>query len=156
MARSAPFRTALQSALHPALRPRLGAAVLGCAAVLGILAGGGGSWAGQASGAGSATMGETLRSSTAEQKALSEHLRRRGAVFYGAWWCPACFKQKYLFGKEAVGRLPYVECDKSDAGRERCKAAGIRAFPTWVMGKSRVEGVQTIEQLKAWSGFRGS
>jgi len=101
-------------------------------------------------------MGESLRSSTAEQKALSEHLRGKGAIFYGAWWCPACFKQKYLFGKEAVRTLPYVECDKSEAGRERCKAAGIRAFPTWVIGKNRVEGLQTIEELKRWSRFPGS
>jgi hypothetical protein len=49
-----------------------------------------------------------------------------------------------------------LECDKSDSGRERCKAAGIRAFPTWVMGTSRVEGVQTIEELKRWSRFPGS
>jgi hypothetical protein len=138
------------------LRPRFGAALLVSAAALGMLAGSGGSWAGQGRGSGTATMGESLRSSTAEQKALSEHLRRKGALFYGAWWCPACFKQKYLFGKEAVGRLPYVECDKSEAGRERCKNAGIRAFPTWVMGSSRVEGVQTIEELKRWSGFPGS
>jgi hypothetical protein len=148
MARSFPFRLLLN--------PRQGAAILVCTAALGILAGASASWAGDPSPSGTASMGEALQSSTAEQKALSEHLRRRGALFYGAWWCPACFKQKYLFGKEAVTRLPYVECDKSEAGRERCKAAGIRAFPTWVMGTSRVEGVQTIEELKAWSGFVGS
>jgi len=140
----------------PSLRRRGGGAVLVATAVLGILAGSGGSWAGKASGSGQATLGESLRSSTAEQKALSEHLRSKGALFYGAWWCPACFKQKYLFGKEAVRSLPYVECDKSEAGRERCKAAGIRAFPTWVMGKNRVEGLQTIEELKRWSRFPGS
>jgi hypothetical protein len=143
-------------AFPASLGPRLGTGVVLATAVLGILAGGSLSWAGQASVSGTGTLGESLQSSTAEQKALSEHLRRKGAVFYGAWWCPACFKQKYLFGKEAVGRLPYVECDKSDSGRERCKAAGIRAFPTWVMGSSRVEGVQTIEELKRWSGFPGS
>ena len=147
---------ARSSTLRAPLGASIGATVLLAAAVLGLTAGARVSWAGQPTSSGTSTLGETLGSSTPEQKALSEHLRRKGAAFYGAWWCPACFKQKYLFGKEAVGRLPYVECDKSDSGRERCKAAGIRAFPTWVMGTSRVEGVQTIEELKRWSRFPGS
>ena len=102
-----------------------------------------------------ATLGEALAASTPEQKALSAHLRAKGAVFYGAWWCPACFQQKNLFGKEGGNSLPYVECDKTDAGRSRCMAAQIRAFPTWdLAGKKRSEGVQTIEELKVWSGFK--
>jgi hypothetical protein len=102
-----------------------------------------------------ATLGEALAASTPEQKALSAHLRAKGAVFYGAWWCPACFQQKNLFGKEGGNSLPYVECDKTDAGRSRCMAAQIRAFPTWdLAGKKRREGVQTIEELKVWSDFK--
>ncbi|EDY38217.1 conserved hypothetical protein [Cyanobium sp. PCC 7001] len=101
-------------------------------------------------------VGEPLSVSTAEQRALSDHLRSRGAVFYGAWWCPACFQQKNLFGKEAGNSLPYVECDKSDEGRQRCMAAKVRAFPTWdLQGKPRLEGVQDLEALKQWSEFPG-
>jgi hypothetical protein len=101
-----------------------------------------------------ATLGEPLRSSDADQLALVEHLRQVGAVFYGAWWCPACFQQKNLFGKEAGGRLPYVECAKSDAGRRSCEAAGIRVYPTWILGDGRrVEGVQSLESLRRLSGF---
>jgi hypothetical protein len=100
-------------------------------------------------------VGEPLKPSNAEQTALSEHLRQRGALFYGAWWCPACFMQKNLFGKQAGNRLPYVECDKSDAGRARCEAASIRAFPTWDLpGKPRLEGVQSLDTLKVWSDFQ--
>jgi hypothetical protein len=100
-------------------------------------------------------LGEALSDSNADQKALSTHLRAEGALFYGAWWCPACFQQKNLFGKQAGNALPYVECDdEGGGGRDRCQAAGIRAFPTWEMeGRPRLEGVQTLEQLKAWSGF---
>jgi glutaredoxin len=101
----------------------------------------------------SPNLGEPLQPSSAEQLALSEHLKRKGVIFYGAWWCPACFKQKNLFGKEAGARLPYVECDKTEGGRERCEKAGIRAYPTWVLGEERVEGVQTLEELRRWSGF---
>ena len=102
-------------------------------------------------------VGEPLEHSTPTQVALGNHLRDRGAIFYGAWWCPACFQQKNLFGKEAGNRLPYVECDQDDGGRQRCSAAGIRAFPTWDLpGKPRLEGVQSLEELAAWSDFQAA
>jgi glutaredoxin len=91
--------------------------------------------------------------SSAEQLALAEHLHQIGALFYGAWWCPHCHHQKDLFGTEAGQRLPYVECDKDDRGRQRCTTAGIRAFPTWILKGDRREGVLTLEELKIWSGF---
>jgi hypothetical protein len=108
---------------------------------------------GQAGASTTPTLGEALAPSSGDQLQLTEHLRRIGAVFYGAWWCPACFRQKSLFGQQAGDRLPYVECDKTSEGRERCQAAGIKAYPTWVLGSRRVEGVQTLEELKRWSGF---
>jgi hypothetical protein len=98
-------------------------------------------------------LGEAVSPSTPEQMALVEHLRLKGAVFYGAWWCPHCFHQKNLFGIEAGQRLPYVECDKDDAGRQRCAAASIRAFPTWDLNGERREGVLSLEELRIWSGF---
>jgi hypothetical protein len=50
-------------------------------------------------------------------------------------------------------RLPV---DKEEAGRQRCVAADVRVFPTWVLEGRRLEGVQTLEELKAWSGFPGA
>ncbi|NDG75354.1 MAG: hypothetical protein EBX49_08500 [Synechococcaceae bacterium WB8_1B_136] len=101
-------------------------------------------------------VGEAVSPSTPEQLALVEHLRSKGAVFYGAWWCPHCFHQKNLFGTEAGRRLPYVECDKDEAGRQRCLAAKVRAYPSWYLGGERREGVQSLEELKLWSGFSSS
>jgi len=98
-------------------------------------------------------LGEAVSPSTPEQLALVEHLRLKGALFYGAWWCPHCFHQKNLFGTEAGQRLPYVECDKDDRGRQRCAAAAIRAFPTWDLNGERREGVLSLEELKIWSRF---
>ncbi|MCT0200523.1 thioredoxin [Synechococcus sp. CS-1325] len=99
-------------------------------------------------------LGQAVSPSTPEQKALVEHLLLRGAVFYGAWWCPHCFYQKNLFGTEAGERLPYVECDREEAGRRRCLEAQVRAYPTWELGGEKKEGVLTVEELKAWSGFK--
>jgi thiol-disulfide isomerase/thioredoxin len=113
--------------------------------VFALPAGGGGST--------TPTIGEALKPSSAEQIAVADWLRQRGVIFYGAWWCPACFQQKNLFGKEAGNRLPYVECDKEETGRQRCAAADVRVFPTWVLEGNRLEGVQTVEELKRWGGF---
>ena len=99
------------------------------------------------------SLGEALANSNPEQMAVSEHLRRIGALFYGAWWCPACFKQKNVFGKQAGANLPYVECDKTENGRKRCRAAEISAYPTWVMGDKRLVGLQSLDALKRWSDF---
>ena len=94
---------------------------------------------------------EPFPPSNPEQKALSLELQAKGALFYGAWWCPACHQQKVLFGEAATATLPYVECDKTEAGRERCNAAEIKAYPTWVMkDKPRLVGVQSLEELKTW------
>lgn len=99
------------------------------------------------------TLGAAMEASTADQLALVEHLRRAGVVFYGAWWCPACFRQKNLFGQEAGNQLPYVECEKTEEQRKRCEQAGIAAYPTWVLGTQRLEGLQTLERLGQWSNF---
>jgi glutaredoxin len=124
----------------------------------GLLAAGGtllppGAMGGAAASGDSAPIGEALRPSNADQQALCNWLRQKGAVFYGAWWCPACFQQKNLFGQEAGNRLPYVECDRDAAGRSRCQEAAVRVFPTWVLNGQRREGVQSLEELKSWSGF---
>jgi glutaredoxin len=92
---------------------------------------------------------------TPYQQALARHLARSGATFYGAYWCPHCQEQKELFGG-AAGSLPYVECDAkgANAQTERCERAGVRAFPTWVIGGERREGMQSLEELARVSGFK--
>ncbi|MEI6829615.1 MAG: hypothetical protein WCK64_07150 [Synechococcaceae cyanobacterium ELA445] len=99
---------------------------------------------------------EAVSPSTPFQLALANHLRLSGAIFYGAWWCPHCFHQKNLFGTEGARKLPYVECDKDDQGRQQCIAAKVKAFPTWVLGGERREGLLSLEDLSTWSGFKGA
>jgi hypothetical protein len=142
---------------HRATLPLLGAVVAAAGMLLGSLGAGASPLAlAQAEAAGASTspgIGEALAPSTPSQINLGEHLRQQGYLFYGAWWCPACFRQKSLFGQQAGNRLPYVECDRSDGGRQRCEAAAIKAYPTWVKGNERREGVLSLEELARWSGW---
>ena len=97
--------------------------------------------------------GKAIPASTKQQKELAKHLKLKGAVLYGAWWCPHCTHQKELFGSEAIELLPYVECDKDDAGRARCQQAQVKAYPTWELNGERRVGVLSLQELEIWSGY---
>jgi uncharacterized membrane protein len=86
---------------------------------------------------------------------LARHLVATGATFYGTYWCRFCAEQKRLFG-QAAAYLPYVECDpRSPRGQPAvCARAGVRAYPTWVIGGQRFEGVIPLADLARLSGYR--
>src|SRR3989344_3855323 len=76
-------------------------------------------------------------------------LKDRGAVFYGAFWCPHCQSQKKLFGSSQK-LLPYVECSTPD-GRGQlpiCTDKNIAGYPLWEFADgSRMGGEIPLEQL---------
>lgn len=86
--------------------------------------------------------------------ALARHLREQGAVMYGAHWCPHCAEQKALFG-DAAKDVPYVECaaDTVNGRPDLCEKAGVKSFPTWIMGTERLTGVQSLSALAKFSKF---
>lgn len=76
-------------------------------------------------------------------------LKDKGAVFYGAFWCPHCQAQKKLFGSSAK-LLPYVECSTADgsAQTQACIAKEVKSYPTWEFADgSRLSGEITLAQL---------
>jgi thiol-disulfide isomerase/thioredoxin len=76
-------------------------------------------------------------------------LKDKGAVFYGAFWCPHCQAQKKLFGKSAK-LLPYVECSTADASgqTQACIDKGVNSYPTWEFADgSRLNGEIPLAQL---------
>ena len=76
-------------------------------------------------------------------------LREKGAVFYGAFWCPHCQAQKKLFGSSQK-LLPYVECSTvNGAGQlQICKDKNITGYPTWDFAdQSRLSGEISLSQL---------
>jgi hypothetical protein len=64
--------------------------------------------------------------------AFATCLKDKGAVFYGAFWCPHCNNNKALFG-DSKDLLPYVECSTEDGMGQLqvCKDQNIKGYPTW-------------------------
>ena len=88
---------------------------------------------------------------------LAQHLKAIGVRFYGAWTCPACKRQLNLFGMNNMELVPYVECNKPEQYPDQaklCQNADLRVYPTWELSDgSRLEGVQSLETLRRWSGL---
>jgi len=73
----------------------------------------------------------------------------KGAIFYGAFWCPHCQNQKRLFGNSQK-KLPYVECSTPDGkGRTQiCIDKKIEGYPTWEFAdQSRLSGEISLKEL---------
>jgi uncharacterized membrane protein len=89
--------------------------------------------------------------------ALAKHLTAIGAKEYGAFWCPHCFEQKQLFGKEAFAEINYVECDPNGKNPQpqACVAAGIQSYPTWEINGEVFRGTQLPRKLAEVSGYEG-
>ena len=81
---------------------------------------------------------------------FAQCLKDKGAIFYGAFWCPHCQAQKKLFGSSQKF-LPYVECSTLDAKGQTqiCIDKKISGYPTWEFadGTRPFSGEATLEQL---------
>jgi uncharacterized membrane protein len=90
--------------------------------------------------------------------ALAKHLTATGVKKYGAFWCPHCYEQKQLFGKEAFAEINYIECDPQGENpqREACLAAGIQSFPTWEIEGKLAPGTKTMAELAKLSKYAGN
>lgn len=81
--------------------------------------------------------------------ALAGCLADKGAKLYGAYWCGHCAQQKAMFG-EGIKYVTYIECDSrgENADPSACTAAGIEAFPTWILADgTKLIGTQQLETL---------
>jgi len=86
---------------------------------------------------------------TANLDYFAQCLVDRGAVMYGAEWCPHCQDEKRGFS-DSWRIVSYVECPADPA---KCLAQGIEGYPTWIIGTStRLIGAQGIEKLSEITG----
>jgi len=81
-------------------------------------------------------------------------LKSKGAVFYGASWCPHCHAQRETLG-DAMDYVKYVECSVDDTRETTaaCHAAKVSSYPTWKFADgSKESGEQSLEELAAKTG----
>ena len=84
---------------------------------------------------------------------FAQCLKDKGAIFYGAFWCPHCQATKKMFGKSAR-LLPYVECSTPDGQGQLqiCKDKNITSYPTWVFPDGpTLSGERTLMELASSS-----
>ena len=86
---------------------------------------------------------------SAELDTFAQCLKDKGAVFYGAFWCPHCQATKAMFGSSAK-LLPYVECSNPDGKTQTqvCIEKGIKSYPTWEFSDgTQLTGERTLQEL---------
>ncbi len=103
--------------------------------------------------------GPPITTSSGEAEiALANHLTEVDAKMYGAYWCPHCHDQKQLFGKQAVAKMPYIECapDGQNSQTALCQSIPeVEGFPTWEVKGEFLSGTQSLETLVLASGYEG-
>jgi hypothetical protein len=85
---------------------------------------------------------------------FAQCLAEKGALFYGAFWCPHCQEQKAMFGAGARD-LPYVECSTPDGKGQLplCIEKGVEQYPTWMFADgSKQSGVIPLADLAQKTG----
>lgn len=92
----------------------------------------------------------------AEVDAFAKCITERGAVMYGAFWCPHCADVKKMFG-ESFRYVNYVECDPRGENEQSllCIEKGIENYATFEFNddpSSRLVGEPTFEDLAAATG----
>lgn len=95
-----------------------------------------------------------FNSGPGELDTFAQCLEEKGAVFYGAFWCPHCQAQKAIFGKSQK-HLPYVECSTANGKGQisYCNERGITGYPTWEFADgSREPGELSLETLAEKTG----
>ena len=102
---------------------------------------------------------EIKSTSTPAEIELAKHLTQTGAKMYSAYWCPHCYEQKQLFGKEAWAQVTNVECAadaKKNPQPEACTKAGIKGFPTWIINGKIDSGTKKLAKLAELTGYKGN
>ena len=81
-------------------------------------------------------------------------LTEKGAVMYGAFWCPHCARTKARFGS-SFQYIKYVECDPRGDNEQSqlCIQKEIESYDTWEFAdSSRLVGEPTFEAMAEKTG----
>ncbi|MDP4039516.1 MAG: hypothetical protein Q8P57_02970 [Candidatus Pacearchaeota archaeon] len=85
------------------------------------------------------------KKSSSELEEFAKCLTEKGAVMYGAFWCPHCANTKKKFG-ESFRYINYVECDPRGENEqaELCIEKEILSYDTWTFS----DGSRLISEPK--------
>jgi uncharacterized membrane protein/glutaredoxin len=101
----------------------------------------------------------TSTSSPAEIR-LAKYLTEKGAKMYGSYWCPHCYEQKQLFGKQAWEQVTYIECGEGatehPSQTAACNQAGVKSYPTWFINGKLDIGGKKLAKLAKLTGYTGN
>tara|TARA_B110000046_G_scaffold175391_1_gene200016 strand:+ start:535 stop:915 length:381 start_codon:yes stop_codon:yes gene_type:complete len=83
------------------------------------------------------------KSLNSDTQSLADRLKSANAICFGAEWCG--FTKKQLAETQSLtGAYSYVDCETD---KNKCKSAGINAYPTWVINGKKHEGFMTSKRL---------
>lgn len=88
--------------------------------------------------------------STSRALSIAVQLQALDARFYGAYWCSHCYDQKQALGREAMSKIPYIECgtEGRNAQVQLCKDKKIPGYPTWEIRGTLYPGEQALDELE--------
>ena len=88
---------------------------------------------------------------------FAEFLSENNIVMYSVYWCSHCYKQKQLFGREAVKKLNIIECDKEgkDNQHDLCLKKDIEGFPSWEIKGTLYSGQKNLNDLAIITEYKG-
>lgn len=72
----------------------------------------------------------------------------KNAIMYGSDACPACNKQKELFG-DSFRYVTYINCMNN---QQACSNDNIASIPAWKINNNKYIGVQQLSILAQLSG----
>ena len=86
---------------------------------------------------------------------LAKYLTDNGVVKYSAYWCPNCYDQAKIFGKEAYKKLNVIECarDGKNSQTQLCIDKNIEGFPSWEINGKIIIGVRSLNDLAELTGY---
>lgn len=81
---------------------------------------------------------------------IATQLESLDTHFYGAYWCSHCYDQKQALGKQAMSKIPYIECSKDgvNAQTKLCRQKDIPGYPTWEIKGKLYPGEQALDELE--------
>ncbi|GMI57620.1 hypothetical protein ScalyP_jg10906 [Parmales sp. scaly parma] len=91
----------------------------------------------------------TNKSSKQAEK-IGDQLTKLNSRMFGAYWCSHCFEQKQTLGKQAMAKIPYLECakDGKDSEWRVCKDLKLPGYPCWEINGNIYPGEQSLDELQ--------